>query len=440
MRFNRSPWLAMSIFLLISLCRSQTHNFSSLPSCAQNCVKDTFASTTCHPLSSSGASCACRDTATLDKASDCIATSCGRKDQLSALNLTFRACTNKTARDRSTSYRHINVAFYILAILAMGTQWLVRFSVGRLHWLDDGSLVMVLAVDTLLFVVCYKMSWTGLGRDIWNVPFEQITITLLHFWVSEIAYFSTLGFVKISFLLFFLQIFPEKRFRRTVWTVIWLQIASIIAFDLAATFVCTPISFAWERWDGEHTGKCINNNALAFTHAAHSILTDFVTLSLPITQIWNLHLGLKKKIGVLLMFSVGAFVTVVSMLRLRSLVHFANTTNMTWDYLEASLWSVIECQVAIICTCMPSIRLGLSRLFPNIMGSTNHSTAKDTGAPSRRSHALTAFSGLTGNEINVQTTFKTSHMKKGQTNDDERSFVQLVEIEGDSKSVKTSAS
>jgi hypothetical protein len=133
-------------------------------------------------------------------------------------------------------------------------------------------------------------------------------------------------------------------------------------------------------------------------------------------------------------------VTVVSMLRLRSLVHFANTTNMTWDYLEASLWSVIECQVGIICSCMPSIRLGLTRLFPKIMGSTNRSTAKDTGAPSGRSHGHNTFNPLTTNEINVQTTVRVSHATKYRSNDDERSFVQLVEIDGDSKSAKSSAS
>lgn len=121
-------------------------------------------------------------------------------------------------------------------------------------------------------------------------------------------------------------------------------------------------------------------------------------------------------------------------------MHFANTTDMTWDYLEASLWSVIECQVGIICTCMPSIRLGLSRLFPKIMGSTNQSTAKETGNPSGRSHGLNTFSALTANEISVQTTFRVSHTKKAQKSEDERSFVQLVEIDGDSKSAKSSAS
>ena len=260
---------------------------------------------------------------TLDEARDCITTSCRRKDELNALNVTFWACTDKPVRDKSTNYRNFNVTFYILAVIAVSAQWIVRSTVARLQWLDDGNMVMVLALNSVLFATCYKMSFTGLGRDMWNVPFSDITTTLLvrrctlsrqtltdtetqYFWISEIAYFTTLGFIKISFLLFFLQIFPDQRFRQIVWAVIYFQIASMIAFGFAATFFCTPVAFAWKQWDGEHTGKCINNNTLAFTHAAHSILLDFVTLSLPVTQIWRLHMGLKKKIGVLLMFSVGA--------------------------------------------------------------------------------------------------------------------------------------
>jgi hypothetical protein len=62
----------------------------------------------------------------------------------------------------------------------------------------------------------------------------------------------------------------------------------------------------WTSLDGKHQGHCRNNNALAFSHAGVSIVLDLVTLALPIGQIWNLQLKTKKKIGVLLMFSVGA--------------------------------------------------------------------------------------------------------------------------------------
>ena len=120
------------------------------------------------------------------------------------------------------------------------------------------------------------------------------------------VYFNLIGFIKIAFLLFFLQIFPDKRFRATIWGVIILNIASMIAFTFAVAFICTPVSFMWTSLDGKHQGHCRNNNALAFSHAGVSIVLDLVTLALPIGQIWNLQLKTKKKIGVLLMFSVGA--------------------------------------------------------------------------------------------------------------------------------------
>lgn len=84
---------------------------------------------------------------------------------------------------------------------------------------------------------------------------------------------------------------------------------------------------------------------------------------------------------------------------------------------------------------MPSLRLGLSRLFPKLLGSSLQESTNDAygaAGPSGRSHGNT-LNNLNANKINVQTTFKVSHARKPQPNDDERSFVQLVEIDTDSK-------
>lgn len=142
-------------------------------------MNSTFTTPTCRPLLSSDPSCACRDTVLLDKNRECIIASCTRKDELTSLNLTFKACSDKPVRDKSKSYRTINVVFYTLATIAMAIQWVVRATAGRLRWLDDSNMVMVLALDTTLFAVCYKMSFTGLGLDMWNVTFSDITTTLL---------------------------------------------------------------------------------------------------------------------------------------------------------------------------------------------------------------------------------------------------------------------
>ncbi|KAK3201487.1 hypothetical protein GRF29_185g1119024 [Pseudopithomyces chartarum] len=288
-------------------------------------------------------------------------------------------------------------------------------------------------LNAILFACCMRMSYTGLGKDMWNVPEGNITTTLLFFWISEYIYFATIGLVKTSFLIFYLQIFPLKQFRTVVWTCIVLNLTATLACSIAAIFVCSPISFAWTQWDGEHKGHCVSNNNLAFAHAGIGIVMDFVTLALPITQIWNLHMSTKKKLGVLLMFSVGAFVTIISILRLRSLVHFAKTQNMTWDYLEASLWSLLEVQVGIICACLPSIRLGLARLFPKIMGS---SVGNSKPSKQNNSHGNTLGTNWSVNGIGVTTSVRVSHAKRPQTND-QASFVQLVEIDADQKSSKS---
>ena len=64
-------------------------------------------------------------------------------------------------------------------------------------------------------------------------------------------------------------------------------------------------------------------------------------------------------------------VTVVSIIRLHALVTFAQSTNATWDNFPVSLWSTVEINVGIMCTCMPTLRLLLVRLFPALGGSTS---------------------------------------------------------------------
>jgi hypothetical protein len=132
-------------------------------------------------------------------------------------------------------------------------------------------------------------------------------------------------------------------------------------------------------------------------------------------------------------------VTIVSILRLVNLIHFANTTNVTCKYhmagmhptpltisldddVDATLWSNVEVQVGIVCVCMPAIRLSLVRLFPKVMGSTHQQSAPSSGAQSRGK--LTNLSArITGG-------------KRSTISDGEGSFVELANIETDGKEAR----
>lgn len=63
-------------------------------------------------------------------------------------------------------------------------------------------------------------------------------------------------------------------------------------------------------------------------------------------------------------------VTVMSILRLQSLVIFAGNANATWEFYDVTMWSNIEISVGIMCSCLPTLRLLLVRLFPILGGTT----------------------------------------------------------------------
>lgn len=56
------------------------------------------------------------------------------------------------------------------------------------------------------------------------------------------------------------------------------------------------------------------------------------------------------------------------MLRLKYMVQFAHTENVTWDYLPIGIWSAVETHVGVIVGCMPAMRSlqssVRSRFFP----------------------------------------------------------------------------
>lgn len=92
-------------------------------------------------------------------------------------------------------------------------------------------------------------------------------------------------------------------------------------------------------------------------------------------------MGIKKKVMVMSMFGVGIFVIVVSCIRLYSLIHFANTQNITWNYVDAGLWSLIEIDVSIVCGCMPAHRFLIGKLWPKMkttIKSSNNVSSKGT--------------------------------------------------------------
>jgi hypothetical protein len=143
------------------------------------------------------------------------------------------------------------------------------------------------------------------------------------------VYITSLSLTKISILFFYLKVFPGKGFRYCVYVFIAANIIYGVVFVFMLIFQCNPIPGAWLAWDGEYPSKCISINLLGWTAAAINIVLDLAVIILPLPELFRLSMSLRKKVQIIMMFAVGFFVTFVSIIRLRSLVEFGNTQNVT---------------------------------------------------------------------------------------------------------------
>lgn len=125
------------------------------------------------------------------------------------------------------------------------------------------------------------------------------------YYFDELFYLSAIALTKISILLFYLRIFPNRDFRRWVYGVLILCVLYIVTFIPLTIFQCLPIHQAWERWDGEHSGKCINLNVEGWISAALNIIFDLVVICLPLRELSKLAMSRRRKAGIMLMFLGG---------------------------------------------------------------------------------------------------------------------------------------
>lgn len=220
-----------------------------------------------------------------------------------------------------------------------------RLDIGYDDWCVLATLLS--AIPSAIITV-YGTVKHGLGQDIWALQPEEITKMLKYFYIMASLYFTQVTLLKLSLTFFYIRVFPSPGVQRLLWGTVTFVVLWGFAFVLTAIFQCRPISYFWNKWDGLHEGTCLQINAITSSNAGISIVLDFWILGIPLWQLWGLKLHWKKKVGVALMFCVGTFVTIVSILRLQALVHFAASSNASWEFYDVSVWSSVEICVGIM--------------------------------------------------------------------------------------------
>ncbi|KAK1956059.1 CFEM domain-containing protein [Colletotrichum sublineola] len=397
--------LFLSLAAVLSSAAAQgsaSAGVAALPACAQSCLFTAILSSPCAPINQT---CICTNVPLQAKVELCVMQNCTLKNALTTKNVTQTTC-GAVPRDRSFTYNTISITFGTLSAIFVIIR-LVYKGVTTISDLgmDDWFILITLGSGLPSTVInSVGLAAHGLGRDLWTLSFDTITSFGYWFYVMEVLYFAQVTLLKMSLLFFYMRIFSHNALmKQLIWGTIAFNAVFGTTFIFLATFQCAPISFYWTKWDQEHQGTCMSINGIAWANAGISIVLDFWMLGLPLSQLKTLKLHWKKKIGVALMFFIGTFVTVVSILRLQSVVQFAKSQNPTWDQFGVAMWSTVEINVGIICACLPSMRIILVRLFPKLLGTTR------TGGYQAKYYAHSSSNGLSrkhtlGNEAKISRT------------------------------------
>ncbi|KAI9372901.1 hypothetical protein BJX61DRAFT_542266 [Aspergillus egyptiacus] len=276
----------------------------------------------------------------------------------------------------------VSAVFTCLATFLTAVRIYTRAFMVKQMGLDDWTIIVSLTFSWAFFGIFVGEVAYLMGEHHDQIPPDTLRKQMICFWASVPIYQASLITTKASILLQYKRVFSTRRMRLACHCLIgFLAVWGTWTF-LSAWLNCVPIA---KFWDDTLDGYCLDKKALWFSNSAIHIFTDILLLIYPMPVLKGLQLPSRQKIAVMVIFALGAFVLVTSILRLQSLLVISDSHDPTYDNVGAATWSAVECNVAIICACLPATRAFISKLVPRFFstGKSNNASHLYTNGGSR---------------------------------------------------------
>ncbi|KAK7734024.1 hypothetical protein SLS53_008019 [Cytospora paraplurivora] len=266
----------------------------------------------------------------------------------------------------------------VLARLSV-RRWLKPEAMGLDDFLMCAGLILY-SVTCCLVIVC---SFYGAGQHRVNIDDATNMQGTKLFFIAEFFYAACTLPIKMSICVLLLRIADtRRRFVWSLWTIISATVIAPIIFILSIANICHPITALW----GETTGECnttLDSDA-SFFFSAVSIFTDWALAILPAVLLWNVQMKRRVKGSVAVILGLAAFASCATIVRLKYLTLYSNTTEFMYSTGQIGLWSVVEEGIGITAGSLPALRPVLSLPFFNRFGRTgsggsNGATMRSSG-------------------------------------------------------------
>ncbi|KAH7121920.1 hypothetical protein B0J13DRAFT_680477 [Dactylonectria estremocensis] len=374
----RDSW-ALLLFLCIAnapVVASQdsgsvTELVGLLPNCSLPCLLNGIQAAACDLTALP--ECLCPNIPLQANVSACVQLSCDYKDQATVSILSNKLCAEypKESRHHQLLATAIACAAVVFPIVIL--RCISRLKVTSRLWLDDWMTLVATVILAALIGVVVTTTKLGLGLHYWNVDVRNAVPILKLMYASEILYIIIQVAAKGSLLAFYARIFPNRNFQIAVWVGVAFLVGHGILFLGLVVFECRPVAAIWDR---SLERQCLDLTKIALAGASLAIFEDIAFLVMPIPELLKLQLSTKKRIALLLVFSVGSFACITSMVRLKTVLIFGKSLDQTWDYVDGIIWSVVELTCALACAGLPAL-WPLIKSIPGVLSTVRGSKIRD---------------------------------------------------------------
>ncbi|KAH7378762.1 hypothetical protein BKA66DRAFT_442787 [Pyrenochaeta sp. MPI-SDFR-AT-0127] len=258
------------------------------------------------------------------------------------------------------AYVMFGIATFVVAL-----RLYVRLRMIHIFGQEDIMITVALVFSLLQSIFMHRqVTHGGLGLKFSTLSPQQIVDFSKTAYLTIIFYNISLCATKFSILFLCIRIFNVYRWRKICYGIIGLLGLYTLWVSLFSIMPCYPIH---SQWDPTVKGWCFPRVEMWLLNAALNVTTDFLIVLLPIPALVALQLPKKQKIGVTLIFALGFFICIVSILRIPSLIKASKSTDPTNDNSGIANWSIIEVNAAIVGGCLPTLKPIIGRIFPKFL-------------------------------------------------------------------------
>ena len=187
---------------------------------------------------------------------------------------------------RSFGIVPLGALFTTLSTIFLALRLYTKARIIRIFGWDDITITVGWMSTVALAGIWIRSIHIGNGAHLWNMTAHNFVEYNLILISSIVISVLAAGLPRVSVLLFYLRLNPEKGFRYSTLAVLAMTWASIIIYLGLFIFACKPIK---KLWYPSIEGKCIGLNDVYFSAPVIALILDFLIIVLPIPMVIHLR-------------------------------------------------------------------------------------------------------------------------------------------------------